>query len=259
MLRTTRRTALLLAALAAAVASFVAASGSGIAAPAQDGEWSAPISWPIVAVHMSLEPTGEVFSLDGFDNAVNSERLWNPTTGIFQRGSLRPQPLLLRSRAAPGRPDADRGRAHQRLRRSRRHDALQPDDEHVLPGRRTWPVGRWYPTATQLPDGRVLAFAGDNIVQDRPGAAAALLGRVGQLAAVGLRPEDEHVDEPAERPSSRHRSTRSCSSSRTGASSTPARTQTTRILDTGDVDVVDGRHEPDSTATAPSCTGPTRS
>src|SRR6266508_1414085 len=30
-------------------------------------------------------------------------------------------------------------------------------------------VGRWYPTATELPDGRVLTFAGDNIVQDRPG------------------------------------------------------------------------------------------
>src|SRR3954471_4509650 len=30
-------------------------------------------------------------------------------------------------------------------------------------------VKRWYPTATVLPDGRVLAFSGDNIVQDRPG------------------------------------------------------------------------------------------
>ena len=30
-------------------------------------------------------------------------------------------------------------------------------------------VGRWYPTATALPDGRVLVFSGDNIVQDRPG------------------------------------------------------------------------------------------
>ena len=30
-------------------------------------------------------------------------------------------------------------------------------------------VGRWYPTATELPDGRVLAFSGDNIVLDRPG------------------------------------------------------------------------------------------
>ena len=31
-------------------------------------------------------------------------------------------------------------------------------------------VGRWYPTVTQLPDGRVLTLGGDNIVQDRPGA-----------------------------------------------------------------------------------------
>ena len=56
-------------------------------------------------------------------------------------------------------------------------------------------VGRWYPTATQLPDGRVLAFAGDNIVQDRPGAAAAVLGRIRQLASGGLQPDDEHVDD----------------------------------------------------------------
>ena len=34
-------------------------------------------------------------------------------------------------------------------------------------------VGRWYPTATLLPDGRTLVFGGDNIVQDRPGATHA--------------------------------------------------------------------------------------
>src|SRR5262249_45469001 len=31
-------------------------------------------------------------------------------------------------------------------------------------------VGRWYPTVTQLADGRALVFSGDNIVEDRPGA-----------------------------------------------------------------------------------------
>jgi hypothetical protein len=31
-------------------------------------------------------------------------------------------------------------------------------------------VGRWYPTVTQLADGRALVFAGDNIVQNRAGA-----------------------------------------------------------------------------------------
>ena len=52
-------------------------------------------------------------------------------------------------------------------------------------------VGRWYPTVTQLPDGRVLTFAGDNIVNDRPGQPPRLRGRIGRLAPVGLRPEDE--------------------------------------------------------------------
>ena len=30
-------------------------------------------------------------------------------------------------------------------------------------------VGRWYPTTTELADGRALTFSGDNIVQNRPG------------------------------------------------------------------------------------------
>ena len=31
-------------------------------------------------------------------------------------------------------------------------------------------VGRWYPTVTELGDGRALVFSGDNIIEDRPGA-----------------------------------------------------------------------------------------
>ena len=151
------------------LALFVAASGSGIAAPAQDGEWSAPIAWPIVAVHMSLEPTGEVFSLDGFDNAVNSERMWNPDDGHVPRRSLRPQPLLLRPRATPRWPDPDRRRSHQRLRRSQRHNALQRHDEHVLPGRRHGRIPLVPHRRRSCPDGRVFVLSGDRITQDRPG------------------------------------------------------------------------------------------
>ena len=47
------------------------------------GQWSAPTSWPIVAVHMSLTPTGKVLAFDGFDNALNSEHLWDPATNTF--------------------------------------------------------------------------------------------------------------------------------------------------------------------------------
>ena len=48
-----------------------------------DGSWSTPVAWPLVAVHMSLEPTGQVVVLDGFDAGANSERLWDPQTGVF--------------------------------------------------------------------------------------------------------------------------------------------------------------------------------
>src|SRR4029078_6023172 len=52
-------------------------------APAQVGQWSTPVSWPLVAVHMSLLPTGNVLAWDGFAAGPNSQRIWNPTTGTF--------------------------------------------------------------------------------------------------------------------------------------------------------------------------------
>jgi len=37
-------------------------------APDQVGQWSAPEQWPEVAVHMSLEPNGQVFVLEANPN-----------------------------------------------------------------------------------------------------------------------------------------------------------------------------------------------
>ena len=66
----------------AVVVMLVQLGGSSAAVSAvssdQVGQWSAPVAWPLVAVHMSLEPTGLVFMLDGFDAGANSERLWDP-------------------------------------------------------------------------------------------------------------------------------------------------------------------------------------
>ena len=222
MLRTTRRTALLLAALAAAVASFVAASGSGIAAPAQDGEWSAPISWPIVAVHMSLEPTGEVFSLDGFDNAVNSERLWNPTTGMFRavpyaRNLFCSGHVQLpdgRTLIAGGHISAYVGLNDTTLYNAATNTYFRGAD---------MAESRWYPTVTQLPDGRVFVFSGDRITQDRPGQLPPFSD-----ASVNSLPEvyDPKTNTWTSLPSGQLTSPLypDCSCSRTAASSTSAPT-----------------------------------
>ena len=56
-------------------------------------------------------------------------------------------------------------------------------------------VGRWYPTATELADGRVLTFAGDNIVEDEPLSTGAPSKDASvNSASDGVRPEDEPLD-----------------------------------------------------------------
>ena len=122
---------------------------------------------------MSLEPTGQVAMLDGFDAGPNSERLWDPQTGTFT-----PIPYG-RNLFCSGHVQLADGRTLFVGGHVAANDGLA-DTTIFNPVTKTWfrgpdmSVGRWYPTATQLPDGRVLAFGGDNIVQDRPGAVPPL-------------------------------------------------------------------------------------
>ena len=65
----------------AVLAALVQLGGSSAAPgdpPDVIGDWSAPFAWPIVAVHMSLTSTGEVFSLDGFDAALELRAALEP-------------------------------------------------------------------------------------------------------------------------------------------------------------------------------------
>jgi fibronectin type 3 domain-containing protein len=160
----------------AVLAALVQLGGSSAAPgdpPNLIGDWSAPSAWPIVAVHMSLEPTGQVFALDGFDAGPNSEHLWDPASGNFI-----PVPYG-RNLFCAGHIQLPDGRTLLVGGHINANEGLA-DTTIFNPVTRTYfrgpdmAVGRWYPTATQLPDGRVLTFAGDNIVQDRPGAVPAL-------------------------------------------------------------------------------------
>ena len=117
---------------------------------------------------MSLEPDGKVFALDGFGNALNSERLWNPGTGTFEtvpygRNLFCSGHIQLadgRTLLVGGHINANEGLADTTI--------FNPVTKTYFRGP-DMSVGRWYPTATQLADGRVFTIAGDNIVQDRPG------------------------------------------------------------------------------------------
>ncbi len=154
--------------LALALVQLGGSSAAVSAAPEDVGDWSNPAAWPIVAVHMSLEPTGQVFALDGFDDALNSERLWNPATETFipvpyGRNLFCAGHIQLpdgRTFLAGGHVSANFGLADTTI--------FDPVSKTYVRGP-DMSVRRWYPTTTQLPDGRVLTFAGDNIVTDRPG------------------------------------------------------------------------------------------
>ena len=47
--------------------------------PAEIGQWGPPLNWPIVAIHMSLLPTGEVLVFNDHGDGVGTEaNLWDP-------------------------------------------------------------------------------------------------------------------------------------------------------------------------------------
>ena len=145
------------------------ANGAGAQLPPADqiGRWAAPQDWPIVAVHMALLPTGNVLAWDGFAAGPDSQHIWNPTTATFTpvpygRNLFCSGHVLLadgRTLVLGGHLQADVG---------------LPDTTLYDPGTNTWTrapdmtVGRWYPTATVLPSGKVLVVSGDNIQQNVP-------------------------------------------------------------------------------------------
>jgi hypothetical protein len=132
------------------VGSPAVAAASGTA-----GEWTAPFSWPVVALHTALLSNGKVLSWGKAGNPA----LWDPTGGeftnltnpywIFCAGhSFLPDGRLL---VAGGHISDDHG---------------LPDAAYFNPSNGSWTRigsmrwGRWYPTNTTLANGEVLVIGG---------------------------------------------------------------------------------------------------
>src|SRR4051794_30023518 len=145
----------------------VSSSAATTATPDQVGQWSAPISWPNVAVHVMLEPNGTVLSIDAWDDAPNKEYVYNPPTGTFTLAAY------ARNLFCAGHTQLGNGKTLIVGGNASANNGLK-DTTIFDSTNNSWTRGpdmaveRWYPTATELPDGRVFAFSGDNIDASGP-------------------------------------------------------------------------------------------
>jgi galactose oxidase len=121
------------------------------------GVWSAPFSWPNVAVHLTLLPNGNVLTFARTGGGI--PQTWNPGTGLF---SAVPSPSLL---FCSGHTLLPNGRVFVA--------GGHITDGHGLPNANvfdystnTWSTraamakGRWYPTLVAMGNGEVTVIAG---------------------------------------------------------------------------------------------------
>jgi fibronectin type 3 domain-containing protein len=145
-----------------------AAGNTGISPPvtvtvqsaATLGQWQGPFAWPMVAVHMSLMPNGKLLLFDG-QSLGSLAQVWNPANNTFTPVTA-PDNVFCSGHTslADGRVFVVGGHigGHVGLNGSYIFD-FQSQSWTLGP---TMSSGRWYPTATTLPDGRIIALSGES-------------------------------------------------------------------------------------------------
>jgi hypothetical protein len=139
---------------------------SALPAEAATGKWGQVVNWDIVPLHMHLLPTGKLLAWGKFEpggTMMGMPRLWDPASGppttareiavdtmLFCSGhAFMPDGRLMIS---GGHKEDDEGIDVTNI--------FDPGSETFVPGLPKMAFGRWYPTVTELPNGRMLTMAG---------------------------------------------------------------------------------------------------
>src|SRR4029450_7815658 len=121
---------------------------------------ASPFTWPILAVHAPLLPTGEVLTSDG-QGEGNIARVWNPTTNIFTSVDNPNTNLFCAGHCQLGDGRLLIAGGHAGIHTGLRDTNIFDSTTHQWSQAGLMRTARWYPTTTTLPDGRVLVTAGE--------------------------------------------------------------------------------------------------
>ena len=126
------------------------------------GSWGALTSWPMVTVHSILLPTGKVLQFDGWQNPEPTQ-VWDPAANTFH--NIVPASSIFCS----GNATMSDGRVLIAGGDGGGTTELGLPDTNIFdPATETWSrvadmnIPRWYPTLTELPDGRMVAISGNS-------------------------------------------------------------------------------------------------
>ena len=136
--------------------------------PAQSGQWSSVMSWPLVSVHTSLLPTGEVLVFDAYEYS-HTAYVWTPSSNTFRTYAGLPSRMFCsaHSHLTDGRIFIAGGVPEPEGDPDNRMSQYGIKDVNIFDFRtNTWAKGpdmiwaRWYPSLFRLADGRVFVFNG---------------------------------------------------------------------------------------------------
>jgi len=151
----------------AASATSSAIALSALPAEAATGEWGPEVAWDIVPLHMSLLPTGKLLAWgrEEIGGGMGQPRLWDPSSGSPSAAITVANDTMLfcaghalmadgRLMVSGGHKADDEGLDVTNI--------FDPTTETWVPGLPKMAHGRWYPTVTTLPDGRMVTVAGQD-------------------------------------------------------------------------------------------------
>jgi hypothetical protein len=143
------------------VGCAVLATPAQAQAPAEVGQWSSIMNWPVSATHTSLQPDGKVMFFGEFADGEAPPRRWDPVANTLTNLPVAGYNIFCsgHSLLADGKLLVTGGHLAS-------HEGLS-DASFFDPFTNTWTRlpdmndGRWYPTNTTLPNGDVMVISGE--------------------------------------------------------------------------------------------------